>query len=323
VKMNQWSHLPSPLRYYGAKWSLADWIIGNFPPGDKVHCFGEYFGGSGAITMRKEPSRVEVYNDYDGVIVNFFRTVRDINLRDQLMEQLALTPFARAECDANIKPDVEADGPVEAARKFFICSWQGRGLKAASSRERSGWRFVRDAFSKYPPTDFYDRIETLLWVCERLQNVMIENGDALECMDRYDAPTTLHYLDPPYSIETSSLGKTGRSTSRSAKKVYQGEMNESQHEALLLKITTGNLKGMIVLSGYDSPLYRRYLGTVDKPKPGWSIEVKESLTDRGQKKDEYLWLNEKATLARNTAREDVTKSIDMPKKIIAEQVSMF
>lgn len=302
TQLNEWSHLPAPLRYYGAKWALAEWIIGSFPPPESYHCYGEYFGGSGAILLRKQPSKVEVYNDRDSIAVNFYRVVRDPALRDQLMAAIELTPFARAECDANIKPDLTLDGPVEAARKFYICSWQGRGLKAASSRERSGWRFVRDAFSRYPPTEFYDRAEALLWVTERLKNVEIECGDAMECLDRYDAETTLHYLDPPYSHNTSSIGSSGRSTSRSATKVYQGEMNESQHEALLLKVTTGNIKGMVVISGYDSALYRKYFGTPDSPKDGWSIEVRVALTDRGQKKEEYLWFNPAATQSKSKAK---------------------
>ncbi len=296
--MNQGSHLPSPLRYYGAKWALAEWIISQFPQEDVVHCYGEHYGGSGAVLMRKSLSPVEVYNDMDGVVVNFFRVVRDRGMREELLEAIELTPFARAECDANIKPDVLRDGPVEAARKFYICSWQGRGLKAASSRERSGWRFARDKFNTYPPSDFYERAESLLWVAERLQNVQIEHGDAMECMDRFDSDHTLHYLDPPYSHNTSSIGGSGKSSSRSATKVYQGEMTESQHEAFLLKITTGSLKGMIIVSGYDSSLYRKYLGTPENPKDGWSIISRSAMTDRGQLKDEYLWMNPAATQAR-------------------------
>jgi len=302
---------------------LADWIIGSMPKVDQYDGYGEYFGGSGAILLRKMPSKVEVYNDMDSVVVNFYRVVRDTVLRDQLMAAITLTPFARAECDAAIKPDVGRDGPVEAARKFYVCSWQGRGMGAATSREKSGWRFVRDSFSAYPPSDFYDRAESLLWVAERLQHVQIECGDAMECMDRYDSPNFLHYLDPPYAHNTSSIGGSGRSTSRSAKAVYQGEMNDSQHEALLLKVTTGGLKGMIVISGYDSDLYRRYFGTPEAPKGGWSIVSREAVTDRGQKKMEFLWLNEYATRAVNRADIRSTLAVPSVAGVSAEQSVMF
>lgn len=291
MRLNEWAHLPSPLRYYGAKWALADWIISQIPGMPAVHCYAEHFGGSGAVLLRKEPHPVEVYNDMDDVVVNFFTVVRCHDTRRELMEAISLTPFSRAECDANIKPDVKKDGPVEAARKFFICSWQGRGMKAASVREKTGWRYAVEAMGTYPPNDFYNRAESLLWVAERLQNVQIEHSNAFENIDRYDRETTLHYCDPPYMHNTSSISASGKSSSRHSLKAYQGEMSDALHDSLLLKITTGKLKGMFIISGYDSMLYRDYFGTPEKPKGGWRILVRPLQTDSGQKKDEYLWIS--------------------------------
>lgn len=291
MRQNEWAHLPSPLRYYGAKWAMAEWIISLIPPPPVVGCYAEHFGGSGAVLMRKEAHPVEVYNDMDKVVVNFFRVVREPELLQELMRALSLTPFSRAECDANVKPDVEKDGPVEAARKFFICSWQGRGMKAASVREKTGWRYAVEAMGTYPPNDFYNRAESLLWVAQRLQGVQIENSNAFENIDRYDRVGTLHYLDPPYMHNTSSINVGGKSTSRHSLKAYQGEMSDALHDKLLLKIVTGSLKGMFIISGYDSVLYRDYFGTPDKPKRGWRILVRPLQTDSGQKKDEYLWLS--------------------------------
>jgi site-specific DNA-adenine methylase len=55
-------------RYFGAKWSLADWIISYFPP----HLnYLEPCGGSAAVLLQKPRSRLETYNDIDGNVVNF------------------------------------------------------------------------------------------------------------------------------------------------------------------------------------------------------------------------------------------------------------
>lgn len=299
MQLNQWANLPSPLRYYGAKWALADWIISQIPAYPVVECYAEHFGGSGAVLLRKDSHPVEVYNDMDDVVVNFYRVLREPELRRQLMEALALTPFSRAECDMNVKPDVEKDGPVEAARKFFICSWQGRGMKAASVREKTGWRFAVEAMGTYPPNDFINRAESLLWVAERLSSVQIEKSDAFENIDRYDREKTLHYLDPPYMHNTSSISKGGRSSSRHSLKAYQGEMSDFSHDSLLLKITTGKPKGMFIISGYDSRLYRDYFGTPEAPKRGWRILVRPLQTDSGQKKDEYLWISPNVPISTN------------------------
>lgn len=51
------------IRYPGAKWKLADWII-SFIPGH--HTYVEPFFGSGAVLLNKDRSDIETVNDIDG-----------------------------------------------------------------------------------------------------------------------------------------------------------------------------------------------------------------------------------------------------------------
>ena len=61
------------LKYPGAKWRIADWIISYFP-NHKVYL--EPFFRSGAVFFKKTPAYIETINDRDGDIVNLFRVCR-------------------------------------------------------------------------------------------------------------------------------------------------------------------------------------------------------------------------------------------------------
>ena len=62
------------LRYPGSKWSLAQEIVGLF--GSHYHYVEPYFG-SGAVFFSKPVSPHELINDMNGLVVNFFRVLRD------------------------------------------------------------------------------------------------------------------------------------------------------------------------------------------------------------------------------------------------------
>src|SRR3546814_5931873 len=92
--------------------------------------------------------------------------------------------------------------------------------------------------------------------CERRSGVMIENRPAGDVIAQHDAPDTLFYVDPPYMHETRSLkDRSGR--------YYDHEMTDADHRALLEQLQ--QVKGMVVISGYRSPLYDELLS-------GWRSE---------------------------------------------------
>ena len=57
------------LKYPGAKWRIAGWIIENMPT---HHSYVEPYFGSGAVFFNKPLSNIETINDLDGEVVNFF-----------------------------------------------------------------------------------------------------------------------------------------------------------------------------------------------------------------------------------------------------------
>ena len=83
------------LRYHGAKWRLATWILSHFPALASYDVYAEPFGGSAAVLLRKERSPIEVFNDLDDDVVGFFRALRECP--EALIRAIELTPFARRE----------------------------------------------------------------------------------------------------------------------------------------------------------------------------------------------------------------------------------
>src|SRR5665213_893385 len=88
--------------WYGGKFSHLDWLLPLLP---KCHHYCEPFAGSGAVLINKEPSSVETYNDIDGEVVNFFKTLRDKN--EELIKAISLTPFSREEYNLAINGDIK------------------------------------------------------------------------------------------------------------------------------------------------------------------------------------------------------------------------
>ena len=58
--------------WMGGKRRMAKHILPEFPDHD---CYVEPFCGGAALFFMKEPSRVEVINDFDGEVVNLYRVV--------------------------------------------------------------------------------------------------------------------------------------------------------------------------------------------------------------------------------------------------------
>lgn len=225
------------LKYFGGKWRLAPWIISHFP---QHECYVEPFCGAASVFLRKPPSVVEVINDLDEEIINFFRVLRE--QRDDFVQAVEATPYSRQEY--NLAWDLRGNGalPLERARRFYIRSWQGWGGKC---RNRSGWSFqTTNNRGKLVLAD-WNEIVHLPAVIERLKHAFIENDDALKVIARYDGPRALFYCDPPY------LQDLRRPQS------YHCEIDEEYHRVLLERLLV--IEGMVIISGYPSDLYNEYL----------------------------------------------------------------
>lgn len=252
------------LRYFGSKWNLAPWIVSFFP---KHKIYVEPYGGGAAVLLRKPIVKVELYNDLDGRVVNFFKVLREQT--DDLVRLIALTPNARAEMD--VAKETSPD-PLEDARRLYVMSWQS--INGATNPSRSFWRRTiglhGDLHSKY----FISHLENLMRVAWRMANVQIENKDALEILSVFDSPDSLIYVDPPYVHST-----------RKDKVSYAHEMEDVHHIVLTERLMASS--AMLVVSGYKNDFYA---GTLEQA--GFVRFERVSQGNSGFTGLECVWLNQ-------------------------------
>lgn len=259
-----------PLRYHGSKWQIADWVISHFGP---HFTYVESFGGGASVLLKKPVSKAEIYNDLDGEVTNFFAVLRDHT--EELLRRLYLTPFSRDEyyaCFEKARSGSVTD-PIEQARLTAVISYQALTSAGITRASRPGWRCWAKPGWGQTPMDYWKLLESrLLPVAERLRGVVIENRPALEVIGSYDGPETLHYIDPPYLAETRSEGLG----------CYRHEMTDEQHRELADALS--GIKGMAIISGYDSPLYRELF-------KGWRMEYTRSKVEGHNERNECIWMN--------------------------------
>jgi DNA adenine methylase len=256
----------APVRYPGGKWLIARWIIGYFPP----HvAYVEPFGGGASVLLQKPEAGVETYNDLDDDVVNFFRVLRDNP--DELVRAIDLSPFARSEYDAAWE---RSGSPVERARRFYVRSWQARGM--GESAVETAWRRVRKPSRWRAPSQEWGTTEQLYWAADRLRRVQIEREDAFTLIERYDDDAVLMYLDPPYVPETLQGDRSDRA--------YRFGMAEDGHVRLAEMVA--GLRSYVVLSGYPCQLYSDLYEA-----RGWRrVERSAQVNNPDTRRTEALWL---------------------------------
>ena len=252
------------LKYPGAKWRIARWIISHFPQHES---YLEPYFGSGGIFFCKPKSRIETINDIDGEVVHFFKMCR--NRPDDLADALRLTPWAREERQAAFDPTSD---DIERARRFAVRCWQTFG---ASFRKSNGWRHTSAKFNDGGPDNpkLWARMPQCVQdASTRLLEAQIENCMALDLIKRFNGERVLIYTDPPYVKGTrNSHGDT-----------YRHEMSDADHEELLRTLMEHT--GMVILSGYDCDLYNDTLRD-------WHKETTKTMAELAVKRIECLWLN--------------------------------
>lgn len=172
--------------WIGGKRRLADHLIPRFP---KHECYVEVFAGGAALYFMRPPAAVEVINDINGELINLYRVVQ--HHLEEFVRQFkwALTSRQVFKWLQDTRPETLTD--IQRAARFYYLQQNCFGAKL------EGQTFGT-ATTTPPGLNLLRLEETLSAAHLRLSATFIEQLGWKACIDRYDRPHTLFYLDPPY-----------------------------------------------------------------------------------------------------------------------------
>ena len=227
-----------PITWVGNKERYASCIISIFPP--ELDQYGEPFSGSAAVLLAlpPDPNRLDIYNDLDADLVNFFSCVKERT--NVLMRELEFLPIqSRATFEyyrdflmhkdvyyRNIAEEIKCLGDrscfTEEQERELRPIFDERLRLFNVKRAAAYYLAIRGSFSgtiKSYGVKGLD-VERFLGrfpaVSRRLRNVPLENKNALRFIKERDRVGGLLYCDPPLSTRRECIGHPAVSVIRSA-----------------------------------------------------------------------------------------------------------
>jgi DNA adenine methylase len=142
------------------------------------------------VFFAKDPAKVEVLNDINANVANFYSVLTDSYRSKRLIALINQTCYHEAVY--RVAKDIYYAPPtgdsVKRAWAFFV-------LSRMSYAGKLGHGFGND---EYKNNAFYSAKDLLPYAVKRLENVQVFNRDALSVIKIFNKPETLIYCDPPY-----------------------------------------------------------------------------------------------------------------------------
>jgi len=244
--------MKTPITYYGGKQGLADTII-EMLPAHKIYC--EPFFGGGAVFFRKPKSYLEVINDIDDRLINFYQVTQ--NNFEQLKTLINQT--LNSETQYMVAKDIwnsrTPAGDVERAWSVWLIT---NGSFAGSMH--GGWKWSNGGSGSHTGVYIANKRNSFSKsIHDRLRHVQITCRDAIKVIIDRDTPETIFYLDPPYPGS------------------YQGHYTGYSHKDLyaLLQVLAV-IKGKFILSNYWSQTLRYHIARYGWQCKGIDVTIKTS-----------------------------------------------
>lgn len=216
------------MSWIGGKKSLRELIVSLFPL--YYERYIEVFGGGGWVLFHKPPGNdFEVYNDFNGLLTNLYRCVRE--KPNELIDALYFVLNSREDFDI-VKEALARDSPesdvIRASYFYQLIRYSyASGLTSFGSQ----------------PHDMWGNFPIIEQAHRRLSKVVVENKDFEKLIRQYDRPVSFFYADPPY-FETEKYYKN------------VGEDGFKKEDHIRLRDTLMSIEGKFLLSYNDCSFIR-------------------------------------------------------------------
>ena len=215
-------------------------------PTDPNSTYCEPFFGMGGVWRQRPPVRLEILNDRNHRIINWWRVVRDHG--PDLGRWLEWSPAlpARPEWEW-AQTNLDHDDPVTAAYAMtvYLCG---------SYTPTTGRQWYSHQVSSHTRLPTPQHIGALT---QRLKGVLLEDLDATDLIRRYiTGPETVIYADPPYQApKPSQAAKTG-GADRTKFNDHTGQYSSAAYATTFDPDAFSEVicdhPGRVVISGYGS-----------------------------------------------------------------------
>ncbi len=226
------SLMKTPLSYYGGKKKLVPKIIPLIPD-HTLYC--EPFIGGGAVFFAKDKSEIEVLNDTNKELINFYSVLKNRYVELEKMVSVTLHSRTAHKDAATVYENPHLFQEVKRAWAVWVLSSQSFSAMLDGSW---GYDKTRNTTTKKISNK---RNEFSEQYAVRLQNVQLECADALYVIKSRDGADTFFYCDPPYI--GSDMGH------------YDG-YSLQDFENLLKALS--KVKGRFILSHYPHDLLKQF-----------------------------------------------------------------
>lgn len=257
--------IKTPISYYGGKQTMLKHILPLIP----LHkSYTEAFCGGAAVFFAKEPVDVEVLNDINGELINFYQVFKQSS--KELKQEIESTLHSR---NLHLYAQMIYHLPEHFSKvKRAWALWYMSKVGFASKLDGSyGYDKSRNTTVKKLCNAKEFAIAEA--VAKRLENTQIESADALRIIKSRDTLETFHFVDPPY-IGTNCGHYNG--------------YNDQHFIALLELLSTVN--GKFMLTMFPHEILDKYI-----KQNGWKVKeitrtISASKTNR-RKQVELITMN--------------------------------
>jgi DNA adenine methylase len=260
----------SPIKYFGGKGTMFKNILAHFPDKETYNTYIEPFGGSFAIGLKKEITKIEIYNDLEQNVYSLYKVLSDKEMFNEFKHKADLSLYSE-DLRREYREELKKDNLTIIERAFYFfyvnrTSHNGIGGLSINT-------LIRRNMSK-SVSDFLSCVDRLPELHQRLSNVLILNTNGISLIEKYNRENVFIYCDPPYEHSTRTSFR------------YKVDMDVDNQIKFLNSVNKSKAK--ILISGYDCELYNEYLKDFEKIQ----FDVKTiSGSFKPKTKVETLWKN--------------------------------